>query len=77
MLEMRNLLVGQYREKALDRVTVITATTTQGFKGIAGSMYRYGRYTLGVDGKLRMGPLGRIEWNAEGGTYTGVAPFRC
>ena len=22
-----------------------------------------------------MGPLGRIEWNAEGGTYSGVAPF--
>lgn len=67
---------GAIQRKSLgSRWPVITATTTQGFKGIAGSMYRYGRYTLGVDGKLRMGPLGRIEWNAEGGTYTGVAPF--
>ena len=67
---------GAIQRKSLgSRWPVITATTTQGWKGVAGSMYRYGRYTLGVNGKLRMGPLGRIEWNAEGGTYTGLAPF--
>lgn len=54
---------------------IITASTTQGWKGIAGSMYRYGRYSLGVTGRIRMGPLGRIKWNCEGGTYTGTAPF--
>jgi len=57
------------------KAPVITATTTQGWKGIAGSQFRYGRYTLGVEGKLRMGPLGRIEWNTQGGFYSGTAPF--
>lgn len=57
------------------KAPVITATTTQGWKGVAGSQFRYGRYTLGVEGKLRMGPLGRIEWNTQGGFYSGTAPF--
>jgi hypothetical protein len=57
------------------KVPVITATTTQGWKGISGSQFRYGRYTIGLKGKLRMGPLGRIEWSSEGGFYSGTAPF--
>ncbi len=57
------------------RAPIFTLTTTQGWKGIAGSQFRYGRYTLGVEGKWRMGPLGRIDWNTEAGTYSGVAPY--
>lgn len=67
---------GAIQRKSLgSRFPIITATTTQGWKGIAGSMYRYGRYTLGLQGKMRLGPLGRIEWNGQGGTYSGTAPF--
>ena len=57
------------------RAPIFTLTTTQGWKGIAGSQYRYGRYTLGVEGKFRLGPLGRIDWNTEAGTYLGTAPY--
>ncbi|MEC7653631.1 MAG: DUF5686 family protein [Bacteroidota bacterium] len=57
------------------RAPIWTLTTTQGWKGIAGSQYRYGRYTLGLEGKLRLGPLGRIDYNSEIGTYSGKAPF--
>jgi hypothetical protein len=57
------------------RAPIVTLTTTQGWKGVAGSQFRYGRYTLGLEGKLRWGPLGRVEWTAEGGMYSGTAPF--
>ena len=80
-LQLRYAHNEKFVSGAFDRVSlgskmpVITATTTQGWKGIAGSQFRYGRYTLGVEGKLRLGPLGRIEWNGEGGFYSGTAPF--
>ena len=57
------------------RAPILTLSTTQGWKGIAGSQFRYGRYILGLEGKLRLGPLGRLEWNTELGTYSGNAPF--
>ena len=57
------------------RAPIFTLTTTQGWKGIAGSQYRYGRYTFGIEGVLRMGPLGRIRYDSELGTYSGEAPF--
>ena len=50
-------------------------TTTQAWKNIAGSQYRYGRYTLELEGNLRFGPLGRIRWNTNAGIYSGTAPF--
>ena len=66
---------------AFDRVSlgskfpIVTATTTQAWKNIAGSQYRYGRYTLELEGQLRFGPFGRIRWNTNAGMYTGTAPF--
>jgi hypothetical protein len=57
------------------RFPIITATTTQAWKDIAGSQFRYGRYTLEMEGKLRFGPLGRVRWNTIAGMYTGTAPF--
>jgi hypothetical protein len=57
------------------RAPIVTLSTTQGWKGIAGSQFRYGRYTLGLEGKLRWGALGRVEWNTEAGMYSGSAPF--
>tara|TARA_Y100001954_G_C15617778_1_gene506154 strand:- start:352 stop:846 length:495 start_codon:yes stop_codon:yes gene_type:complete len=30
---------------------------------------------MGLEGKLRLGPLGRIDYNSEIGTYSGNAPF--
>ena len=48
---------------------------TQAWKNIAGSQYRYGRYTLELEGKLRFGPLGRVRWNTNTGVYSGTAPF--
>jgi hypothetical protein len=66
---------------AFDRVSlgsklpIVTATTTQAWKNIAGSQYRYGRYTLELEGQLRFGPFGRIRWNTNAGMYSGTAPF--
>ena len=57
------------------RFPIITATTTQAWKDIADSQYRYGRYTLELEGKLRFGPLGRVRWNTNMGLYSGTAPF--
>ena len=57
------------------RFPIITASTTQAWKNIAGSQYRYGRYTLELEGKLRFGPLGRVRWNTNTGIYSGTAPF--
>ena len=66
---------------AFDRVSlgsrfpIVTFTTTQAWRDIAGSQYRYGRYTLELEGKLRFGPFGRIRWNTNSGIYSGTAPF--
>ena len=66
---------------AFDRVSlgsrfpIVTLTTTQAWRDIAGSQYRYGRYTLELEGKLRFGPFGRIRWNTNSGVYSGTAPF--
>jgi len=66
---------------AFDRVSlgskfpIVTLTTTQAWKDIGGSQYRYGRYTLELEGKLRFGPFGRIRWNTNAGMYSGTAPF--
>ena len=57
------------------RFPIITATTTQAWKDIADSQYRYGRYTLELEGKLRFGPLGRVRWTTNMGLYSGTAPF--
>ena len=57
------------------RAPIVTLTTTQGWKGIAGSQFRYGRYTLGLEGRLRFGPMGRLDWGTEAGSYSGSAPF--
>jgi len=66
---------------AFDRVSlgskfpIVTVTTTQAWKNIGGSQYRYGRYTLELEGRLRFGPFGRIRWNTNAGMYSGTAPF--
>ncbi len=54
---------------------VFTATVTKAIPDFAGSAYNYTRMSLAADDKIRMGILGRIEWFAEGGLYTGTAPF--
>tara|TARA_B100000780_G_scaffold180377_1_gene126486 strand:+ start:6288 stop:8735 length:2448 start_codon:yes stop_codon:yes gene_type:complete len=66
---------------AFDRVSlgskmpIVTMTTTQAWKNIGGSQYRYARYTFDLDGTLRFGPFGRIRWNTNVGMYSGTAPF--
>jgi hypothetical protein len=80
-LEMRYAHGEKFVSGAFDRVSlgsrlpIVTFTTTQAWKDIAGSQYRYGRYTLELEGKLRFGPFGRIWWNTNTGIYSGSAPF--
>ena len=80
-LQLRYAHGEKFVSGAFDRVSlgsrfpIITATTTQAWKGIAKSQYRYSRYTLDLEGKLRFGPMGRVRWNTTGGMYTGTAPF--
>ena len=57
------------------RAPIFTLSSTIGWEGIAGSQFNYGRHSFGIEGKLRLGPLGRIDYNSEAGTYTGKAPF--
>lgn len=80
-LQMRYAHGEKFVGGAFDRVSlgsklpIVTLTTTQAWKNIAGSQYRYGRYTLELEGNLRFGPLGRIRWNTNAGIYSGTAPF--
>ena len=53
---------------------ILTGTITLGIPGIVGSEFNYQRWTLDAEGTRRLGPLGRIEWWAQGGMYTGRAP---
>ena len=54
---------------------ILTATATKAIPDFAGSDYNYTRLTISADDKIRLGLWGRIEWFAEGGMYTGTAPF--
>lgn len=67
---------GQYNRVGLgQRKPRYTLTVTKGWDGVLGSMYDYERYTVAASWITRHGPLGRFEWNVDGGTYTGDAPF--
>lgn len=67
---------GQYSRVALGtRKPRYAFTVTKGWEGILNSQYDYFRYTAAASWVTRHGPLGRIHWNVDVGTYSGDAPF--
>ena len=52
-----------------------TAAATLGLPGVAGSQYRYQRFTAGVTDTWRLGFWGRLWLQGEAGMYRGSAPF--
>ncbi len=52
-----------------------TADVTLGLPNVAGSQYRYERYTLGVTDIWRLGFWGHLWFQGEAGAYRGSAPF--
>jgi hypothetical protein len=67
---------GQYNRVGLgSRKPRYNFSVTKGWPGVLKSEYSYERYNFNVNWVTRHGPLGRIEWFLDGGTYTGNAPF--
>lgn len=67
---------GAYKRAGLgNRSPRYTFMVTKAWPDVFQSQYNYCRYTLDVNWISRHGPLGRIEWNIDGGTYSGVAPY--
>jgi len=63
------------RNRLNSRTPVYTFISIQGWEGVLGSQYSYGKYKFDIAGQLRMGPLGRIDYNYDLGTHTGKLPF--
>ena len=78
LMYQKNLkfISGAYKRVGLgNRSPRYTFMVTRAWPNILESMYSYGRYTMEASWISRHGPLGRIEWNIDGGTYSGVAPY--
>ncbi len=71
----------KYVENVFSRVSVGTKSPivqlmyTAGVKGVFGSQYQYHKFTLNVNDRFRINPIGFTDWVVEAGKIYGTIPY--